>query len=451
MKNRQNLSANNSKALSEEKTPSGIINKSKGLFSARNKLAAILVAILILGLVGWRTFGNRNQQPQYQTAQVEKGTIVSSVSASGQVLTANMVNVSTSASGVVKEVYVKDGEQVSAGSKILEVTLDQAGQAASAQAYNSYLSAKTTLDAANANAYSLRSTKDTAWKKFYDLAISSEYQNSDGSPRQDKRNSSAEFQSAEADWLAAEAKRKNQQAVIIQVQQAVSSSWLSYQKTSPTVTAPIAGTVSNITMVSGMVLSAQGSGDADTGGGQRVAVVKNDGNSIVSVNLSEVDVPKVEINDKATITIDAISDKTFTGKVVSVDNIGTTSSGVTTYPALILFDTQSLDILPNMAASASVIVETKNNVLLVPSTAVQAQNGQSTVQVMRKDQVISVSVEVGDSNDTQTEIISGISEGDTIVTGQTNATTPGSSTGATSPFGNTGGFGGGGGTQIPRR
>ena len=362
---------------------SNLVVKTKSFIAGRKKLAAILIIILIiLGLGAWRFLGGKGQQPQYQTANVERGTIVSSVSASGQVISSNLVNITSSATGIVKNVFVTDGEQVVSGQKILEVTLDQAGQAKNAQAYSSYLSGKNSLDSANANAYSLRSAKDTAWKKFYDLATSSQYQNSDETPREDMRNSSAEFQSDQADWLAAEAKYKNQTAVISQAQQAASSAWLSYQQSSPTVTSPMSGTVDNITYVPGLILNQQAS--TTNNANQRVAVVKNESTPIISVNLSEIDVPKAKVDQKATVTFDSIADKTFTGKVISVDRIGATTSGVTSYPAIIQIDTSNEEILPNMAATANIIIETKDNVLSVPVSAIQNTTGQTTVNILKK-------------------------------------------------------------------
>jgi macrolide-specific efflux system membrane fusion protein len=97
-----------------------------------------------------------------------------------------------------------------------------------------------------------------------------------------------------------------------------------------------------------------------------------------------------------------------------------------------------------MAVNATIITDVENNVILVPSGAIQTSNGTSSVRVMKNGQPTSVQVEIGGSNDTQTKIISGISEGDTIVTGQTGGTTSKSTGTTTSPFGNTrGGFGGG--------
>ena len=75
------------------------------------KIAAVVVFTVVLVFFGWRVFGKKSQQPQYQTAKVEKGTIVWTVSASGSVVSANIFEVTTQATGMVKKVYVADGEK----------------------------------------------------------------------------------------------------------------------------------------------------------------------------------------------------------------------------------------------------------------------------------------------------------------------------------------------------
>ncbi|MEW5857639.1 MAG: efflux RND transporter periplasmic adaptor subunit [Cyanobacteriota bacterium] len=242
-----------------------------------------------------------------------------------------------------------------------------------------------------------------------------------------------------ADWLAAEAKYKNQQAVIDQAKASLNSAWLSYQSTSPIVTAPIAGMVSNVGVVTGVVLASQAtSTNQTTTSSQRVAVIQNETNPIISVNITEIDVPKVKIGQKVTVTLDSLPDKTFTGKVVTADRIGTISNNVTSYPSLIQLDTASSEILPNMAANTNIIIETKADVLLVPSTAIQSQTGEDYVRVLRNGREQQIPVEIGLQGDTQTEITSGLSEGDEVITGIVTQTQQGGG----SVFGG-GGFGGG--------
>lgn len=391
--------------------------------SSAKKILAVAIIIVVVWFAYSQIFKTGNQ-PKFQTARVEKGTIISSVTASGNVLTANLVNITTNATGIVKKVYVRDGDEVVKDQTIAEVTLDREGEQKNASFWSSYLTAKNSLDSANAAFYSLRSAKDTAWKKFYDLAVGSAYQNSDGSPKDDTRNSSAEFQSLQGDWLAAEAKSKNQEAVIDQTKASLNSSWLSYQSSSPTITSPVDGIISNVGLVEGMVLSPQSTSSTNTtASSQRVAVIQNDAKPIVSVTLTEIDAPKVKIGQKATITLDSLPNKTFTGKVATVDRIGGTANNVVSYPSIIRLDIASSDILPNMSVNADIILETKSEVLLVPSAAVQTQDGEASVRVLRNNHVESIPVEVGISSDTQTEIISGLSLGDEVITGQATTQT----------------------------
>lgn len=382
---------------------------------------SLLVKIIIIGVIvaaGWFTtqklLSKKSSELQYQTAKVEKGTLTIIVTASGQVSQANSATVNTEASGVVSEIYVENGQRVQAGDKIAELDLDLEGKQRVAQAWSSYQSAKNNLESAQTTFYSLHSTLFTNWDTYMNLAQNSTYQNSDGTPNTGNRLI-PEYISTNDNWLNAEAKYKNQQNVISQAQTSLNSAWLSYQQTSSTVYAPISGTVTGLVLQIGSVLTAQ-SNTSGTSTAQKIASIQTEASSIIGVNLTQVDTPKVKVGNKAILTFDAFPGKTFTGKVVSIDTIGTVSSGVTTYPAVIKLDTEVPEIFSNMTASANIITQIKDNVLLVPTSAVQTQNEESTVKILKNGKVEQVSVETGLSSSTQMEIVSGLAEGDTVVT-----------------------------------
>lgn len=412
---------------------------------AQLSLVSKIIIIVFLLVVVWggytKVSSSTSKQPQYQTVKVERGTIVLSLSASGQIASAGNMPVTTQTSGVVKKVFVKNGTVVKAGQNLFEMNPDQQSLQRQTQAWASYLSAKNSLDSANAALYTLQSDMLTQWKGYMDIAQSSTYQNSDKSPKIDQRML-PEFISTNDDWLATEAKYKNQQGVIAQSKASLTSAWNSYQAVSPMVSAPIAGRVEDITLVLGMVISSQTNSSGNVTA-QRLATIKTDANPIATFNLAEIDVVKVAAGQKVTITLDALPDKTFTGKVIGVDKTGVVSSGVTNYPTTVQFDTQPVDVLSNMSATANIIIDSKDDILLVPSSAVQTISGQSTVRVMRNGKVIQQPVELGLSSDTQTEIISGVNEGDEVVT---STVTSGQTTGTSgSPFSALGGRGFGGG------
>lgn len=430
-----------------------IVLSVKAWFWKRSLIVKIILILIAVGS-GWLMFSkvnNKSVQPQYQTATVEKGTLIATVAGSGAVASTNSLSITTQASGVVSKLYVKDGDKVKTGDPIAEIDLDLLGKQRNSQALASYQSTQNALATAQAGLFTAQSDMLTKWNTYMNLAQNSIYQNSDGSPNTAQRQL-PQYMSTNDDWLASEAKYKIQQQAIIQAQTSLNSSWLSYQQTSPTIYAPISGTVDGLSLQQGTVIANNSSstGSTTTTTSQSVANIKTQANTQITLNLTEIDIPKIALGDKATIILDAYSGKTYTGKVTSINTIGVTSSGVTTYPTVISLDTENKEILPNMSASASIIIQVKDNVLMVPSGAVQNQNGETVVRVLDNGKITYATVVTGISSDSQIEIISGLNEGQTVVTGVVTSSTGASSTSPFSAFGGGGFRGTGGQVRINR-
>lgn len=406
--------------------------------SVKKKVTIVVILAVVL-FFGWTRISSSSKAVQYETAAAQKGTLVVSLTESGQVSVANKVSVVSQASGIVSNIYVKSGDTVTAGDKIADVTLDTAGQQRQAQAYSSLISAQNNLNSANAQLYSLQNTLFVANQKFInDKGISNPTDQDKLDPVYIEENAS---------WLAAQATYQNQTGVISGAQANLNNASLAYQLTSGTIVAPTNGVISDLLITKGMQIGSSNTaaGSSTNTSNQAIASIKTGNSTTITVNVAEVDAPKVKVGQNVTITFDALTDKTFTGKVVGIDTTGTVSSGVTTYTALIELDSASADIFPNMNATANIITKIDDNVLLVPSAAVTTQGSSSTVRVLKNEKINTVDVTIGDSSDSQTEILSGLSEGDTVVTSAISPTT--TSTSTTSPFSGglrLGGFGGGG-------
>ncbi|MBU1000012.1 efflux RND transporter periplasmic adaptor subunit [Patescibacteria group bacterium] len=409
------------------------------LFSSKTKMAAVAVLFLIIGYFGYKQFLIKPIVPQYQTVQAEKGTLIQTVSASGNITTANNVSVTIQASGVVKEVLVKNGDQVIQGQTLAILTLDQASQQKQAAAYASYLSAKNSYDSANVKVNSLQAALFKANQTFINDAVARELETDDPTYIQEH-----------ALWLVAEADYKSQATAILAAQSSFAAASLNLSQLSSTITAPVSGIVKGLTITPGAIVTVTSSSSSSTSTSQVLGSIYQAGQLQAQVNISEIDSVKVKEGDKVTMTLDAFPNDTFTGKVVSINTNGVVSSGVVNYPAIISFDSGNDHIYPNMGVTAKIITSVKNDVILVPSAAVTtAQNGILTVRVMKNSKIETVNVELGDSNDTQTEITSGINEGDVVVVGATSVSNSGISTeSTTSPFSAFGGgravFSGGG-------
>jgi len=407
-------------------------------YLARHKKIVFgVLCILGIGIFLFLKFSPSKQKTQYNTAQVERGSLTASITASGTILNANIVTVVTQASGSVSIVHVKDGATVKKGDVIFEVSLDEQGQQRNTQAWSSYLSAKNALESASTTSYTLQSDMFSKWKAFFSLATNSTYQNSDGSPNESNR-ALAEFHIAQKDWFASEEKYKNQKNIISQAQAALNSAWISYQLSSPKVTAPMDGEINNIVVVPGLNINTSQSTSTNTVLSQQLAVIQNNSAPLGSFNLSEIDIAKVKVGQKTIITLDSLQNKTFTGTVMTVDKIGSVSSGVTNYPIIIQFDNKVSEILPNMAANAVIIVERKEDVLSVPTSCLQGSGEETVARVLKNGVETQVSVQTGISSNTQTEILSGLNENDTVITG-TSTTSQSSQGTSSSPFGAFGG------------
>ncbi|NUM25615.1 MAG: efflux RND transporter periplasmic adaptor subunit [Candidatus Buchananbacteria bacterium] len=139
---------------------------------------------------------------------------------------------------------------------------------------------------------------------------------------------------------------------------------------------------------------------------------------IAEVTLNEIDAAKVKVGQRATLTFDAVSDLSITGEVVEIDTLGEVSQGVVSYGIKIGFDVQDDRVKPGMSASVSIIIESRQNVLTVPSGAVKNSTGSSYVEVLVDGVPQQKTIILGISDDTAVEVTDGLVEGDRVITSQ---------------------------------
>jgi HlyD family secretion protein len=205
------------------------------------------------------------------------------------------------------------------------------------------------------------------------------------------------------------------------------------------VRAPFEGTIAKINIKNRDTISA----------GTSVATLISK-KQLAEISMNEVDVAKIKNGEKATLTFDAIPDLTISGIVGDIDGVGTVSQGVVTYIVKISFDTQDSRVKPGMSVSTAITTDMKEGMLFVPNSAVKIKNGENYVEI-NPPLLTKVPVEIGLSNDTQTEIISGLKEGDEIISRTILGTATTAKTSAPSLFTNMGNNKNGGTTRIQAR
>ncbi|MDD5290764.1 MAG: efflux RND transporter periplasmic adaptor subunit [Patescibacteria group bacterium] len=226
---------------------------------------------------------------------------------------------------------------------------------------------------------------------------------------------------------ATELEIKNKQLAVQQKQNSLTQAQQNYADCF--IRAPFAGVVAEVSVAKG---------DSASSGSAVVTLITNQ--KIAEITLNEVDAAQVKPGQKATLEFDAVFDLSITGEVAEIDAIGTVSQGVVSYNVKVAFDVQDERVKPGMSTSVNIIVDSKQDVLLVPIGAVKTRGETNYVQVLVNGQPQSKTVTIGSSNDTMTEIISGLEEGEEVVTQTVSGS---SSNNSSSTDKNSGGPGGG--------
>lgn len=196
--------------------------------------------------------------------------------------------------------------------------------------------------------------------------------------------------------------------------------------------------------------------------GQVVAHLTNYTNLETVNQIDELDIPKVQVGQTATISVNAFPNKTFTGKVTSISNEGTSTNGTSTFNVTLSINNPQ-DLKVGMSDQANILTASKNNVLYIPLEAVHTsgnqdyvilasgnnnqngQNGQGSGQGgFGQRQMITT----GLANDNDVEVTSGLTEGQVVRLPNLVLSTTQSNSRGMGGFGSYGGFGGGGGSGF---
>ncbi len=139
----------------------------------------------------------------------------------------------------------------------------------------------------------------------------------------------------------------------------------------------------------------------------------------IEVSVDEIDIDQIAEGQEVDITLDALPDSVFTGTISEIAPTAATSGvGVVTYLVTINIDTDEMLLRPGMTANASIIVDEKDGVLVVPNWAVRLdrETGQAFVNRMAADgRLEEVTVATGLRNEQLSEVLSGLEEGDVVV------------------------------------
>lgn len=335
------------------------------------------VSLIVIGAVLAVTFTHLNaaNDPPPDTITVTRSDLIITAPVRGNLEMPDKAFLSFRVPGTVEKVLVEIGDEVEKGDELARLdapSLRLAVEAAEAQ----HRSARNALREAERL---LREARDLLGDggSVTDLLLSLFEQQVDGARS------------------AVEMAKLNLESTRLSLEQAV-------------ITAPFDGVVADINISEGLAFSPAAMAAPP------ISLV-NTGEIEMRGFVDELDVASVKVGQKATISLDALRDMELEGNVSFVSLIGTVRAGVVSYETIITLEDKHEELRDGMSAAADIVVERRHNVLLIPNRAIRGTREAPLVHVYADGQVHERVVTLGLSDGIDTEVLSGLEEGEAVV------------------------------------
>ena len=388
-------------------------------------IVALVVVVLVVAFLALRGSGS-SSTTQYTFAQASETSMTVTVSGSGSAIAGVSSDVAPSVSGTVRNLSVAIGSTVLPGQVLF--TIDAPDQdAAVKRAYASYKSSQQQYK----NAVAQRTQAEQAENAAEHPTSASP---TSPPPPVDANRVKLLQQQLAAACAGVTAANANLSSALLAYNQAQDTA------NKRTVTAPIGGVVTDLNVSEGGSTSGSaasratgGTGGSSTGvsastsSGSSAIVISDLATMKARVSVNEVDLKNVKVGQKADISFDAVNDLKETGKITSIAPVGVSTNNVVTYGVDISFNTQDARIKPLMTCTAGIVTADIPSALTVPNAALKTNAGKSYVETLdNRGALQQIYVHTGASNDTVTQITSGLKAGDRVITGTSTGTTTGS-------------------------
>ena len=377
--------------------------------------------LLVAGLGLMRLVKGTTIDPN-KLAKVTRGDVARSVVATGKIQPITKVEVKSKASGIVEKLYedinnkVRKGQQLAQldQEEILAQVAAQRANLGAAEANVSTFEANVEQDKVNAAAPDLPMYKAS-------LERNREMQKEGVVSRQALDDSNRDYlaaltkrDSAKAQINVDSAKLKQARAQVMQSQASLKQ--LEEQLSYTTIVAPMDGVILSRDVEIGDAVSSI----LVLGSTATLVMTEGDTTQVyVQGKVDEADIAHVYMGQAARIKVESFRDRVFNGKVTKIAPLGVEKDNVTTFEVRVSIDNSAGELKANMTANAEILLDEHKGVLTVPENAVIYDNQKNaSVEIPDKKQKEGkrkISIKVGLSNGSVTEVLSGLKENEQVV------------------------------------
>ncbi len=309
------------------------------------KIVIILTVVLVVAGVAGYFFYKRTPEVSYKTAKIERGTIVSTVAATGNLSAVTTVQVGTQVSGTIQKLYVDFNSRVKKGQAIAEID-PSLFNASVEQSQGNYLSAEANLQKARVTQADAERTLNRNKKLLSDGIIS----------QGDYDVSETALQSAKAAAKGAEGSIAQSRGALMQ-----SRANLRYS----VIRSPVDGVVISRAIDVGQTVAASFSTPTLFTIAQDLTKMQ------IEVSVDEADISRIALQQKAGFTVDSYPEQIFRGQVIQIRSAPVITQNVVTYVVVVTVDNSDLKLKPGMTANVSIEVAKKDDALKLPPAALR--------------------------------------------------------------------------------
>ncbi|MRR35010.1 efflux RND transporter periplasmic adaptor subunit [bacterium] len=379
-------------------------------------VVALVLAIAVVG--GYFVFAKREPEVKFKTAKIERGDIVSAVSATGNLAAVVTVQVGTQVSGTIQKLFVDYNSPVKKGQIIAQID-PSLFSAQVEQTRGNYLNAQANLQRVKADLADSRRNLERNRQLLKDGVVSQ-----------------SDFDAADNRYQMAQATVKGAEGGVAQTRGAFTQAETNLRYA--TIRSPVDGIVVSRNVDVGQTVAA--SFQTPT----LFTIAQDLTRMEIDTSVDEADISRVKVGQPVSFTVDAYPENRFAGTVRQVRNAPVVTQNVVTYVVVIDVDNKDLKLKPGMTANVSIETARKDNVLKVPSAALRfrprkgadeneakgrqadqeqprkkKESGQQVYTLSPENKPVPVPIKTGIGNDGQVELISGnLKENDEVIVEQ---------------------------------
>jgi HlyD family secretion protein len=309
------------------------------------KYLIILVVVLLISGVAGFFYLKRSPEISYKTVKIERGTIVSTVSATGNLSAVTTVQVGTQVSGTIQKLYVDYNSRVKKGQAIAEID-PSLFNASVEQSQGNFLSAEANLQKAKVTLVDAERTVNRNKKLLADGIISQ-----------------SDYDVAETAWQSARTSVKAAEGIVTQTRGSLMQSKTNLRYS--VIRSPVDGVIISRAIDVGQTVAA--SFQTPT----LFTIAQDLTKMQIEVSVDEADISRIKLDQKASFTVDSYPEQSFKGKVVQIRSAPIINQNVVTYITVVNVDNTDLKLKPGMTANVSIEAAKKDDVLKLPPSALR--------------------------------------------------------------------------------